>query len=129
MGLLLQNLISNALKFRHPDREPEICLDVAEEAGERVLTVRDNGIGIDPSYRRHVFQPFRRLHASSEYEGTGIGLSVVRKLVESQGGRAWVESEVGSGTTFHFTWPAQPRNRPVRSSKDLSGWGLLPMKR
>lgn len=84
-------------------------IGVTREQEYHHFSVADNGPGIPPQYFDRIWQIFQTLSARDKVEGTGIGLSVVRKLVESQGGRAWVESEVGSGTTFHFTWPAQPR--------------------
>lgn len=99
---LLQNLIANALKFRG-DKPPRVHVGVRMEDGERVFFVRDEGIGIDPKFRDRIFVIFQRLHTRSEYPGTGIGLSICRKIVERHGGRMWVESEPGEGATFYFT--------------------------
>jgi PAS domain S-box-containing protein len=102
---LLQNLIGNALKFRR-DVPPEIHVS-AERVGRMwQFSVRDNGIGIQPAYVEEVFQVFRRLHGRNDYPGTGIGLAICRRIVEQFGGRIWVESESGKGSTFHFTLPA-----------------------
>jgi light-regulated signal transduction histidine kinase (bacteriophytochrome) len=99
---LYQNLIGNALKFRGGQR-PIIRLTVAERDGDQIFGVKDNGIGIEPKYAPQIFQPFRRLHGRAEYEGSGIGLAICRKIVERHGGNIWVESEPGKGAHFRFT--------------------------
>lgn len=99
---LLQNLVVNAMKFRG-DKPARVHVGVDEIDGERVFFVRDEGIGIDPKFRDRIFVIFQRLHSRSEYPGTGIGLSICRKIVERHGGRMWVESEPGQGATFFFT--------------------------
>ncbi|EME70269.1 Signal transduction histidine kinase [Paramagnetospirillum caucaseum] len=100
---LFQNLIGNAVKYRHPDRPPVIT--VSAQRGDRVwvCAVADNGIGIAPEYFERIFDIFQRLHSRNEYEGTGIGLALCRKIVEHHGGRIWVESEPGKGSCFRFT--------------------------
>lgn len=101
---LFRNLIANALKFRS-DAPPRIRVYV-EDAGEQWrLAVADNGIGIDPKHAQRVFEVFQRLHAREEYPGTGIGLALCRKIVESHGGRIWMESQAGKGATVFFTLP------------------------
>jgi nitrogen-specific signal transduction histidine kinase len=99
---LYQNLIGNALKFRG-DQPPAIRLTVEERDGSPVFGVKDNGIGIESRYTQQIFQPFRRLHGRAEYEGSGIGLAICRKIVERHGGKIWVESEAGKGAHFLFT--------------------------
>jgi PAS domain S-box-containing protein len=101
---LIQNLISNAIKFR-TDRAPVIHVGAERQAQEWVFTVRDNGIGIAPEYLDRVFLVFQRLHPPDEYPGTGIGLAVCRRIVERHGGRMWLESEEGVGSTFYFSIP------------------------
>jgi len=102
---LFQNLIGNAVKFRG-DRAPAIRIDAVPADGNWVeVTVADNGIGIEPEFVERVFLIFQRLHPREAYEGTGIGLAIVKKVVENHGGRVWIESKPGQGTCFHFTLP------------------------
>jgi len=105
MVQLLQNLISNAVKYRR-EKPPRVHVSVKREGGDWVFSVRDNGIGIPKDQQRGIFQMFYRLHTHEEYEGTGIGLAISKKIVERHGGRIWFESEVGNGSTFYFTIPA-----------------------
>lgn len=102
---LFQNLISNALKFCKAER-PIVRIQALARGGDWVFSVADNGIGIDPQYQDRIFLIFQRLHKQSEYPGTGIGLAVCKRIVERNGGRIWLESEAGKGTTFFFTLPA-----------------------
>jgi signal transduction histidine kinase len=104
---LLQNLVGNAVKFRARDRQCQVHVGATEVGGQLTLTVRDNGIGIERQYFDRLFVIFQRLHARDEYEGTGIGLAVCKKIVERHGGRIWVQSEPGKGSTFSFTLPAR----------------------
>jgi PAS domain S-box-containing protein len=107
---LLQNLIANAVKFRAPGRSPLVTVS-AEEDGDGVrITVADNGIGIDPAHHDRIFKMFARLHGRDEYEGTGIGLAVCRRIAERNGGRIWVRPAggEGSGSAFHVWLPGHP---------------------
>ena len=103
--LLFQNLISNALKFREKDGNPEIEISVSEKEKDWLFAIKDNGIGIDKNDKDKIFIIFKRLHNRGEYEGTGIGLSHSKKIVELHGGQIWVESAKGNGSTFYFTIP------------------------
>jgi light-regulated signal transduction histidine kinase (bacteriophytochrome) len=104
MGQLFQNLIANALKFRG-DATPKIQVEAQWQVNEWLISVSDNGIDIKPQYAERIFEIFQRLHSREKYPGTGIGLAICRKIVEYHGGRIWVESEPGFGTTFYFTLP------------------------
>ncbi|MGA2245061.1 MAG: PAS domain S-box protein [Verrucomicrobiota bacterium] len=102
---VFQNLIGNAIKFRRPGQAPQIHVSARRQNESWQLSVRDNGIGIDPQYFDRIFVVFQRLHTREAYSGTGIGLAICKKIVERHGGRLWVESAVGKGSTFQFTIP------------------------
>ena len=101
MTQLLQNLIGNAIKFRGAE-SPQVHISAVEAGDEWTISVSDNGIGIAPEHAERVFQIFQRLHTRDKYPGTGIGLAVCRKIVERHGGKIWLDSTPGGGTTFHF---------------------------
>jgi light-regulated signal transduction histidine kinase (bacteriophytochrome) len=102
---LLQNLIGNSLKYRDPERSPEISVSAARGEAGWIISVSDNGIGIDPQYFDRIFLVFQRLHTRDKYPGTGIGLAICKKIVERHGGRLWVESQPGKGSVFHVLLP------------------------
>lgn len=102
---LFQNLIGNAIKYRLPDRPPVVTVSARADAMNQVVTVKDNGIGIDPVYHDTIFGVFKRLHTPDKYEGTGIGLAICKKIVDQHHGRIWVESRPGEGTAFYVELP------------------------
>ena len=104
LGQVLQNLVSNAIKFRGEAR-PEVRIGCSLDHEKWVFSVKDNGIGLDMDYASRIFQMFQRLHSNDRYEGTGVGLAIVKKIVERHGGMVWVESQLGKGATFFFSIP------------------------
>jgi PAS domain S-box-containing protein len=105
LAQVFQNLIGNAIKYRSAE-VPRIHVSASTNGGnERVFSVRDNGLGIDPQYFSRIFVLFQRLHGREEFEGTGIGLAICKKILERLGGRIWVESQLNEGSTFHFSLP------------------------
>lgn len=102
---VLQNLISNSLKYHSTNEEPRIEITIEDKEQEWLFSVKDNGIGIEPSYHAKVFQLFQRLHTKTEYSGSGIGLSLCKKIIEDLKGKIWIESEEGKGCNFLFTLP------------------------
>jgi PAS domain S-box-containing protein len=100
---VLQNLIGNAIKFRKPDEPSKVYISAKYKKDKYIFSVKDNGIGIEKQYMERIFTIFQRLHTKDKYEGTGIGLSIVKRIIERHGGRIWVESEPGVGSTFYFT--------------------------
>jgi len=107
---VFQNLIDNAIKFCG-DKPPRIHISSEWKKTEWVISVSDNCMGIDPKHFDRIFEMFKRLHAGDKYPGTGIGLAVCKKIVERHGGRIWVESEPGKGSTFYFTMPVKTGER------------------
>jgi len=127
VGIVLANLISNGLKFNQNER-PEV--EIGCLAGEPpIIYVRDNGIGIAPEHHEAIFAIFRRLHSRSQYEGSGAGLTIVRKIVELHGGRVWLESEPGRGSTFFFTLAPGDRAPAPKPSAKPPHWLDQPSRR
>ena len=103
LAVLLRCLIGNACKFRSQDA-PRIHVEAVQQNGEWILAVRDNGAGFDPVYRERIFRPFERLNGK-QFPGSGLGLTVAKRIVEQHGGQIWAESAPGEGSTFRFSLP------------------------
>jgi light-regulated signal transduction histidine kinase (bacteriophytochrome) len=101
---VFQNIIGNAIKFCAQE-VPQIHVSAQQSEKEWLISVEDNGIGIAPQLHRRIFEIFQRLHGRAEYSGTGLGLALCQRIIERHGGRIWVESDLGQGSTFYFTLP------------------------
>lgn len=111
LAQVFQNLIGNAIKFRQPGTRPHVGITAVRSGSEWIVSIKDDGIGLDPVYAEKIFSIFQRLHSRSEYPGTGIGLAICKKVIERHGGRIWVESSPGQGSVFRFTLPAPEARR------------------
>ena len=107
---LFQELIGNAIKYRSAGRQPMVEIGWRKQANANVVWVKDNGVGVAPEQSERAFQVLRRFGEDNSFDGSGIGLAVCRKIVESHGGRIWIESEVGAGSTFFMTFPAESQS-------------------
>ena len=102
---LFQNIIGNAIKYTDDNKKPQIHITATQKNNLWLFSVTDNGIGMNGQYFEKIFIPFKRLHSYNDYKGTGVGLSICKKIVENLGGKIWVESRLGQGSTFFFTIP------------------------
>jgi light-regulated signal transduction histidine kinase (bacteriophytochrome) len=108
LGIILEQLLSNAVKFSKRQKSPAIRISGRQENGSTIYSVRDNGVGFDPKYSSRLFGVFVRLHHDKEFEGRGIGLAAVQHLVHRHGGKVWTEAKVNGGATFSFSLPVAP---------------------
>ncbi|MEU4530767.1 ATP-binding protein [Micromonospora ureilytica] len=115
---LLANLVSNSIKFRRPDVPSKVHVSARLVGAEWEITCQDNGIGIEPEFADKIFVIFQRLHSKDAYPGTGIGLAIVKKIVEYHGGRVWVDTDVPEGTAIRFTLPALPGDVAAAAAAD-----------
>lgn len=116
LSVVFQNLIGNALKYRRSDVPPRIEIRAVDQGAEWKFSVSDNGIGFEQKYAEKIFEVFKRLHVQDRYGGTGVGLAIVRRVVERHGGRIWAEGQPNGGSTFHFTLPKEPEDELANSS-------------
>lgn len=105
LRIVIRNLLDNAVKYSRAAAEPRIEIGTFRAEGEQVVFVRDNGVGFDQRYADKLFRLFERLHSSDQFEGTGVGLATVKRILERHGGRAWAEGRLGAGASFYFTLP------------------------
>ena len=111
MEQLFQNIIDNAIKFKQPDKKSIITIDAVEETDTFLITIKDNGIGIELTYKERIFQLFQRLHTDKTYQGAGLGLSICKKIVERHKGEIWIDSAgKNKGTTFFIRLPKRQKD-------------------
>lgn len=104
----ISNLLSNAIKYSRTQPAPKVLVSCSKKETEIVYSIEDNGVGFDMKYAGKLFDVFQRLHTLTEFEGTGVGLAIVHRVVTKHGGKVWAESELGKGSTFYFSLPVEP---------------------
>ena len=107
LGMMLENLIENAWKYTGKKTQATIAFGVVDQRGKKMYYVKDNGVGFDMKYADNLFSVFHRLHSSEDYEGTGVGLATVQRIIHRHGGSIWAEAVVDEGATFYFTLPVK----------------------
>jgi light-regulated signal transduction histidine kinase (bacteriophytochrome) len=120
LQLAVHNLLANAWKFTATTPHARIEVGHSMQDGERVFHIRDNGVGFDPKYAEKLFQPFQRLHSRETFNGSGIGLAIVFRVIQRHGGRVWAESSPGEGATFFFTVTPAPVRGPTSAKVNRS---------
>lgn len=121
LRIVMENLLGNAWKFTRNRDDARIAVCATSGPDEVIVTVSDNGAGFDMAYARRLFQPFQRLHSAEEFEGTGIGLAIVRRIVHRHGGRVWAEGQTGGGASFHFSLPVRDQSEQAGATPTVSG--------
>ena len=111
---VMQNLLANAVKFTKSRKTAVIEVGGRTEDKENIYYVKDNGVGFDERYVSNLFRPFQRLHGGEEYEGTGVGLAIVKRIIQRHGGRVWAEGKVNEGATFYFSLPKNGNEKTVK---------------
>ena len=128
MRQLLTNLVGNGLKFNRSSK-PRVEVGCEEREHDYLFSVRDNGIGIEERFQERIFKIFQRLHTQEEYPGTGAGLAICKKIVETFGGKIWVESRPGKGSTFYFTYPKEGIDETEEKTPPETYQGILQVER
>ena len=117
MKIVWTNLISNAIKYSSKEDISEISISSSLKDHTIAYSIKDNGVGFDMAYKQKLFGVFQRLHSESEFEGNGVGLAIVQRIILRHGGKVWAEGEVGKGATFYFSLPVQEENKKTHDAR------------